>query len=85
MVNANKGAEPTRYIIQVRGYLDAHWEHWFEGLNITLADNGVTILSGDVIDQSQLHGILEKIHSLNLSLISVQKIDPDIEKNNVLS
>ncbi len=81
MGTASREAKKTRYIIQVNGYLDSHWEHWFNGMKITLTDKGETILSGEVIDQSALHGLLEKIHCLNLTLLSVKKIDPDEDKN----
>lgn len=79
MVIANRKFKPTRYIIKVKGHLDSHWERWFEGMKISLTDHGETILSGEVMDQSALHGLLEAIHSLNLPLLSVQKIDPDDE------
>ncbi len=79
MVYAKKKIKPIQYIIQVKGNLGSHWEHWFEGMKIEPAENGLTIISGDVIDQSELLGILEKIHSLNLPLISVQQNDPDTE------
>ncbi len=75
----NSAVKPARYIIQVKGHLDSHWERWFDEMKITLADNGVTVLSGEVVDQSELHGILETIHSLNLILLSVQRISPDEE------
>ncbi len=72
---ADKVGKPTRYIIQVQGHLDALWENWFEEMKITNTEDGVMILSGELMDQCALHGLLEKIHSLNLILISVQKID----------
>jgi hypothetical protein len=72
-----KEDQPTKYIIHIRNHLDSHWEHWFEGMTITHNDEGVTILSGDVVDQSALFGLLEKIHNLNLSLISFQKVDSE--------
>jgi len=75
----NKVGKPTRYIIQVKGHLDSHWVHWFDGMKIAPTDHGVTVLSGVVVDQSELHGILETIHSLNLILLSVQCICPDKE------
>jgi hypothetical protein len=80
MGSANKENQPTQYIIHIKNHLDSHCEHWFEGMTITYADDGVTILSGDVVDQSALYGLLEKIHNLNLSLISFQKVDPEGHK-----
>lgn len=73
MSNANQEIEPTTYIIKVKNHLDSNWERWFEGMTITHIDDGVTMLSGDVVDQSALYGLLEKLHNLNLSLILVQK------------
>lgn len=71
---SKKAVKPSRYVIQVKGHLDSHLEQWFEGMEITPADNDTTVLSGEVIDQSALHGLLETIHSLNLTLLLVQKL-----------
>jgi len=75
MSNANQETKPTKYIIQVKNHLDSNWEQWFEGMTITHIDGGITILSGDVRDQSALFGLLETLHNLNLSLILVQKVN----------
>jgi hypothetical protein len=75
MGSAKREDQPTRYIIHVKSHLDSRWEGWFEGMTITHTDEGVTILSGDVVDQSALIGLLERIHNLNLSLLSFQKVD----------
>lgn len=80
MGNAHKGAKSAKYIIRVENHLDSHWEHWFDGMAITLTGDGETILSGYVVDQSALHGVLEKIRNLNLTLLSVHKVDTD-ERN----
>jgi hypothetical protein len=63
----------SEYHIKVRGHLDARWEDWFEGLTITLTDDGDTILSGVIVDQAAMHGVLKKISNLGLSLISVNQ------------
>jgi hypothetical protein len=63
--------EPTTYLIIVKGHLDATWSDWFDGMSITHAENGETLLSGPVIDQSALHGLLNKVRDLGLTLISV--------------
>lgn len=65
------------YQIVVKGYLDSEWSDWFDGLSITLAENGETILSGPVIDQTALHGILIKIRDLGLPLLSLARIETD--------
>jgi hypothetical protein len=75
MTNVNQETEPTKYKIQVKNHLDSNWEHWFEGMTITHIDNGITILDGEVVDQSALYGLLEKLHNLNLTLVSVQKVE----------
>ncbi len=77
MADLNHEFQPTKYIIRLKNHLDPLWEQWFEGLTIDHVEEGLTILSGDVVDQSALHGILEKIRNLNLTLISVQKVEPD--------
>ena len=71
----------TKYIIRIKNHLDSHWENWFEGMTITHTGDGETILSGDVVDQCALHGLLVKIRNLNLALISVQKVDTDEEND----
>lgn len=72
---ANKEIKPIKYMIRVKSHLDLHWESWFEGLMVTHTEDGQTILMGELIDQSALYGLLEKIRNLNLTLISVQQID----------
>ena len=70
---AEKQAPPsiTAYSIKVGGHLDARWKEWFDGLTMTLTEDGNTIVSGPVQDQAALHGILNKIRNLGLTLISV--------------
>lgn len=77
--NCGTPSETTTYEIRVEGQLSDQWSAWFEGFAIRQAINpenspAITILSGRVIDQAALHGILEKIRDLNLKLISVQAI-----------
>ena len=68
-------AEPERYEIRVRGHLDARWVHRFEGLTITLEEDGDTLLTGPVIDQAALHGLLKKVRDLGLALVSVSALE----------
>jgi hypothetical protein len=63
--------QPVVYQIRVRGHLGREWAGWFEGLNITLEDNGDSLLTGTVVDQAALHGLLKKIRDLGLPLVSV--------------
>jgi len=65
------------YQIRIRGHLDCQWTNWFEGLTITLEDNGDTLLSGPVVDQAALHGLLKKVRDLGMPLLSVLSIRPD--------
>ena len=66
------------YQIVVKGHLDSEWSDWFDGLTITLEDNGETILSGPLADQTALHGVLMKIRDLGLPLLSLTRNDPDM-------
>ena len=69
--------EPERYEIRLKGHLAERWAYWFEGLTITLEDNGDTLLTGPVIDQAALHGLLKKVRDLGLPLISVISIESE--------
>jgi hypothetical protein len=64
------------YEIRLQGHLDARWAEWFEGLTIILEENNVTLLTGPVIDQAALHGLLKKVRDLGLPLISVNPVEP---------
>ncbi len=66
---------PINYEIRVEGLIDVRWTEWFNGMDITYANNTETILTGQLPDQTALHGILEKIRDLGLNLISVSRID----------
>ena len=68
--------QPMIYQIRIRGHLDHQWIHWFEGLTITLQEDGDTLLSGPVADQSALHGLLKKVRDLGMPLVSVSQIQP---------
>ena len=63
------------YQIVVKGHLDGEWSDWFDGLAITPVDNGETILSGPLVDQTALHGVLIKIRDLGLPLLSLARIE----------
>jgi hypothetical protein len=64
------------YQIMIKGYLGKQWTDWFEGLTITLEDDGDTLLTGPVIDQAALHGLLKKVRDLGLPLLSVHRVEP---------
>ncbi len=67
------------YLIHIKGHLEDRWLRWFDGLAVTLLDSGETLISGAVIDQAALFGVLNRIRDLGLELISVQKIVSDGE------
>ena len=66
--------EPWLYEIRLKGHLDDRWADWFGGLTITIIDNGETLLTGPVIDQAALHGLLRKVRDLGMPLISVTRV-----------
>ena len=68
--------EPERYEIRIKGHLDDKWADWFEGLTITREDNGETLLTGPVVDQAALHGLLRKVRDLGMPLLSVTRVRP---------
>jgi hypothetical protein len=68
---------PTSYEIRVQGGLDGRWSAWFEGLQVSSDDHGVTTIAGPLADQPALHGLLAKVRNLGLPLLSVRQIDPD--------
>ena len=68
--------EPGRYEIRLMGHLDARWADQFEYMSFTHASDGTTILSGLVVDQAALYGLLRKVRDLGLPLIAVNLVDP---------
>ncbi len=65
---------PTNYQIRVQGHLGPQWQDWFESLTITAQPNGDTVISGPLVDQAALYGVLKKVRNLGLPLISVTSI-----------
>ncbi|HEX9837975.1 MAG TPA: hypothetical protein VGA72_01440 [Anaerolineales bacterium] len=68
--------QPMVYQIRIKGHLGARWTGWFEGLTITLEEDGDTLLTGTVIDQAALHGLLKKVRDLGMPLLSVNSVEP---------
>ncbi len=71
-----KTGKPCIYTIRVEGHLSERWSEWFAGLTLTHTDTGDTLLSGPVVDQAALHGLLARIRDLNLTLVALEQIDP---------
>lgn len=71
---------PMNYQIRVKGHLDARSMRWFEGLNVSLQPNGVSVISGPILDQAALHGILNRIRDLGLPLLLVRRTDLEWEE-----
>ena len=67
--------QPTVYEIRLKGQLDHQWTDWFGGLAITPEGNGDTLLSGPVVDQAALHGLLRKVRDLGIPLLSITPRD----------
>ena len=66
--------QPLVYQIRIKGHLGREWTDWFGGLTIRLTDNGETLLTGSVVDQAALHGLLKKVRDLGMPLVSVSPI-----------
>ena len=66
--------EPMVYRIRITGHLGREWTDWFAGLVITLEANGDTLLTGLVVDQAALHGLLKKVRDLGMPLVSVKRV-----------
>ena len=76
---------PEYYEINIKGHLDERWSDWFAGLKLTYLEGDVTLLSGLLPDQGALHGLLERVRDLNLTLLSVTcgpPCTPEVDKNN---
>jgi hypothetical protein len=69
--------ERTTYQIRIEGQLDGNWSVWLGGLAMTYGEPGETVLTGLVEDQAALHGILTRLRDLGLTIVSVNRVDPD--------
>jgi len=74
------------YEIKIKGILDKHWNQWFEGMTLKRVKNvepeqECTLITGPIADQPALHGLLAKIRDLNLTLVSVQRINSETNKS----
>ena len=69
--------QPPIYQIRIKGHLGQQWTDWFEGLTITLQENGDTLLTGPVVDDPALHGLLKKVRDLGMPSLSVNRVESD--------
>jgi hypothetical protein len=67
-------SQPPVYQIRIKGHLGPHLANWFGGLSITLEDNGEMLLTGPILDQAALHGLLRKVRDVGLPLVSVMRV-----------
>ena len=65
-----------RYEIRLAGHLDARWVTWFDGLTVSHAADGTTRIAGPVTDQAALHGLLQKLRDLGITLLSLTRLTP---------
>jgi hypothetical protein len=73
-------AQSMVYQIRIKGHLDRKWTDWFGGLTVTLEQNGDTLLTGPVVDQAALHGLLKKVRDLGMPLVSLKSTAKENEK-----
>jgi len=78
-LNPKSKDQPMVYQIRLEGHLGGQWTDWFGGLVITLEENGDTLLTGPVVDQAALHGLLRKVRDLGMPLLSVICVKPGQE------
>jgi hypothetical protein len=73
----HRSTEAGRYEIRIEGHLDNRCAAWFDGLTLTRCSDGTTTIHGPVVDQSALHGLLQRVRDVGLPLISVIPVDTD--------
>ena len=74
ITSESEKAQAMVYQIRIKGHLGREWTDWFGGLTITLEDNGDTLLTGPVVDQAALYGVLKKVRDLGVPLLSVIEV-----------
>jgi hypothetical protein len=74
MANDTDPGQPRAYQIRLKGHLGPQWADWFGGLAVTLEANGDTLLTGPVVDQAALHGLLRKVRDVGMPLISISSV-----------
>ena len=74
MSHTSDSSQPVVYEIRIAGHLPLQWSDWFESLAVTLEPDGITLLSGPIVDQAALYALLKKVRDTGLTLIAVNQI-----------
>ncbi len=74
-LNPKPDPQPIVYQIRIRGHLGREWTDWFEGLTITPQEDGETLLTGPLVDQAALYGLLKRVRDLGIPLLSVSPVE----------
>jgi len=74
------GPKNKTYEIKLKGHLNENWADWFDEMSFTHENDGTTTLTGEIVDQSALHGVLKKVRDLGLPLISVNQVEPNLKE-----
>ena len=69
----------VQYEIRVTGHLSSRWAAVFDGLSLTRAEDGTTVIQGPIVDQAALHGVLQKLRDLGVPLIALTQLQPEGE------
>ena len=69
----------VQYEIRVAGHLSPRWTAWFDGLGLTWAEDGTTVIRGPIVDQAALHGVLQKLRDIGVPLVSLSQLRPEGE------
>jgi hypothetical protein len=77
--------EIPQYEIRLKGHLGHRWAAWFDGLSLTAIDDGTTVISGPVVDQSALHALLHKLRDVGIPLVSLALLPPDTSASSTLA
>jgi hypothetical protein len=75
LLSGSEPGQPMVYQIRINGHLGDQWVEWFEGMSIVLEENGSTLLTGEVVDQAALYGLLRKVRDLGIPLLSVVSVE----------
>lgn len=69
--------QPITYQVRIKGHLGSQWANWFEGFTITLENNGDTLLTGPVVDQAALYGLVKRVRDMGMPLVSLTQVQSE--------